>query len=198
MKKINTIYQKLLNQNEKIVYKAEIIGTIKEFNKKFNSSLDIGNTIKYLTRHDYIRRVFLGYYYINSFDERKGSSCDYEDKEILFLTLNKLNLRWYVGLSYALYILGENWQLPNTLSILNNKFSGQRSILGMRVRFYKIREKLIFGLIRTKTTNNVLYKYSSHAKTYLDIVYLRINNKLVRTRETSKYLRRYPPWVGRI
>jgi hypothetical protein len=196
MKQTSIVFEKLLNSKKKVMHKEEIVECIKGYNKAFGHSLSVKDSIKYLSRQNYIKRIFLKYYYINSFDERKRKICFYEDKELLFLVLNELKIKWYVGLNSALYDFGETWQLPNNISILNTKFSGSKKIVGLNVKFYKIKNNLIFGLKKAKTKNNITYSYSIPAKTYLDIVYLRVSKKLVRTKETKKYLGAYPKWVG--
>ena len=192
---ITRIYEAILNRVNKICDKSEIELIIKEYNKKFNSQVDIERAIKYLSRHNYIKRIFLSFYYINSLDERKRGYRKYEDKELLFLVLNKLNLKWYLGLSSALYESGETWQIPLVISIINNKFSGKRKIMGFKVRFYKIKEKLIIGTKKNITKNNVEYTYSTLAKTYIDLVYFRISDKLTREKDTEKYLKYFPKWI---
>lgn len=193
--KMAIIYEALLNRTEKITKKSEIIGIIKEFNKKFRQKINEENALKYLSRHNYIRRIFLSFYYINSLDERKRRYCKFEDKELLFLVLSKLKIKWYLGLSSALYESGEIWQVPALISIINNKFSGKRKILGLNVRFYKIKKKLIFALISARTKNNIEYFYSSPSKTYIDRTYLRLTDKLKKGKETKKYLKNFPKWL---
>ncbi len=196
MGKLRTIYLAILNKKKRIVEKEEIIGLIEKYKREIKN-VNIKNALWYLSRRNYIKRIFLDYYYINSIEEREAGICKYEDKELLFLVLNKLDIKWYVGLNYALYFSGESWQLPNTLSIINNKFSGLKRILSINVRFYKIKEKLIFGLKEAKTNNNIKYKYSLPSKTYIDMVYLRISKKLNKYKKTNNYLRSYPKWVGK-
>lgn len=193
----NKIYEALLNKKEKIICVSEIVKTVKEFNKQFKASLSIENTIKYLTRHNCIKRIFNGYYYINSFDEKKRNYCIYEDKELLFSVLNKMNFKWYLGFSSALYLLKKSWQIPAIISIINNKISGKRKILGLTIRFYKIKENLIFGLKNAKTRSNITFFYSDQAKTHLDMVYYKISDKLAHNEDIKKYLKRYPKWFGR-
>lgn len=198
MKKANTtikIYEALLNRAEKVCRKSFIIEIIEEYNKKFKEKADINNTIKYLSRHNYIKRIFLEHYYINSLDERKRGYCKFEDKELLFVVLNNLNINWYLGLSSALYESGKSWQVPVVISIINNKFSGKRKILGLNIRFFKIKESLIFALKKGKTKNNISYFYSVPAKTYIDIIYLRISNRLPKNKDIKKYLKHFPKWV---
>ncbi len=192
---INKIHEALFNRAGKVFNKVEVNSLIKEYNKKFHTKVDIENTVKYLSRHDYIKRIFLGYYYVNSLEERKRRYCKYEDKELLFTILNKSNIKWYLGLSSALYESGESWQFPVIISIINDKISGKRNILSLNVRFYKIKHDLFFGIQRGKTKNKIEYFYSNPSKTYLDFVYLRRSDKLIKNKETKKYLKYFPKWV---
>lgn len=197
MSKILTIYEALLNRREKICHKSNIVEILKEYNKSIGK-INSDNAIKYLSRHKYIKRIILNYYYINSLDEKERNFCKYEDRELLFIVLNKLKIKWYFGLNSALYLLGKTWQTPNTITIINNKISGRRTVLGLRVRFIKIKESLIFGLKKGKTKNNIPYVYSNLAKTYLDLAYLRETDKLVSEKETRNYLKKYPKWLSKL
>lgn len=197
MSKILTIYEALLNRKEKICHKSNIVEILKEYNKSIGK-INSDNAIKYLSRHKYIKRIILNYYYVNSLDEKERNFCKYEYREILFIILNKLKIKWYFGLNSALYLLGKTWQTPNTITIINNKISGRKIILGLRVRFIKIKESLIFGLKEEKTKNNIPYAYSNLAKTYLDLAYLRETDKLVSEKETKNYLKKYPKWLSKL
>ena len=189
------IYEALINRADKAIKKEEIEKIIKEFNKNFKENLNTERVVKYLSRHNYLKRIFLGFYYLNSVDERKRRYCKFEDRELLFLVLNKLNIKWYLGLSSALYESGEAWQAPVIINIINNKFSGKRKILGLNVKFYKIKDNLIFAIKNGKTKNDIEYFYSEISKTYIDIVYFRISNKLVKDKNTKKYIKMFPKWV---
>jgi len=195
MRNIEIIYNALLNRNEKIFHKSKIVELIKEYKKKFKSSIDVDNTVKYLSRHRYIKRIFQSYYYINSIDERKRKYCMYEDRELLFIVLNKLRVKWYLGLSNARYCLGEVWQVPATLTIINNKFSGKKKIDGMRVKFIKIKGKLIFGLKSKNTKNKVKFYYSDLQKTNLDFLYFKLTKKVHWDKKTKEYVRKFPKWL---
>ena len=192
-----TVYEALLNRKEKVCNKLGIIEIIKEYNKSIGR-INTNNALWYLSRHGYIKRIIFDFYYINSLDERKRGFCSYEDKELLFTVMNKLGIKWYVGLNYALYLLGRTWQIPNVLIIINNKLSGNKQVLGMNVKFTKIKENLIFGLKKGCTKNRVNYFYSDLAKTYIDLVYLKKLNKLVKLAKTSQYSRRYPQWLRKL
>lgn len=201
MSKILTIYEALLNRKEKICHKSGILEIIKEYNKSIGK-INLENTLWYLSRHNYIKRIMFDFYYINSSDERKRGFCACEDKELLFIVLGKIKIKWYVGLNSTLYLLGKTWQTPNVLTIINNKISGRKKILGMKLRFVKIKENLIFGLKSGKTKNNIPYFYSDLAKTYLDLAYLgelnRLPGKIIELKEIKKYLGKYPKWLSRL
>lgn len=197
MEHLKRIYEALLNRKEKVCSKSEIMSIIKEYKETFKAPIDMANAIKYLSRHHHIKRIFKSFYYVNSVDEKKRGFCFYGDKELLFIALNKLGIKWYVGLGSASYISGKNWQVPRLLHIINSKFSGSSRVLHLNVRFFKIKESLFFGLKKVKTKNNVKYSYSTQAKTLLDEVYLGISDTLIRGKEANKYLRRYPKWVGK-
>lgn len=197
MSKMLTIYGALLNRKEKVCFKSDILEIIREYNKSFGK-INAKNTLWYLSRHGYIKRIAFNFYYINSPDEREGRFCRHEDKELLFAVLNRLNIKWYIGLNSALYLLGKAWQTPNIIIIINNKISGKKRILGLNVKFAKIKDNLIFGLKTGKTRNNISYSYSGLAKTYIDIAYFRQSNKIIAAKETKSYLKRYPKWLSRL
>ena len=194
MGKLKTIYLAILNRNEKIIKKEKIVGIIKEYNKKFGK-VSIYNSLWYLSRYNYIKRIFLDYYYINSLEEKGLGTCKYEDKELLFEILNKEKVKWYLGLTSAKYYLGEIWQFPTRMTIVNNRFSGKRKIKDAAVKFIKIKEKLIFALISKKTKNKIKFYYSDIQKTNLDFLYIRQINEIPIDKKTREYAERFPKWL---
>ena len=64
----NTLFEPLFNRG-KILLKQEISEIIAEHEKRFKSKKR-KDFLKYLSRHNYIRRVLVSLYYVNSFDER--------------------------------------------------------------------------------------------------------------------------------
>jgi hypothetical protein len=176
--------------------RKEIVNLVEDYNKI--GKISIANAIWYLSRQGYIKRIFLDYYYINSIEERERKFCKYMDKELLFLVLNKIDLKWYLGLTSARYSGGEIWQTPNMISIMNNKFSGNRTIMGFKTRFIKLKENLIFALIKGRTDKSVEYYYSDKEKTDLDEVYLFRKGKVAKGKKTRNYLKRYPKWLQKL
>jgi hypothetical protein len=194
MGKLRTIYLALLNRREKIARKRDILMLIEEYNKNLGK-ISVKNALWYLSRYNYIKRVFLDYYYINSIEERENNICKYEERELLFEVLNKEKIKWYLGLSSALYESGEIWQVPVVLTIINNKISGNRRILGRNVRFIKIKESLIFGLISKKTENKTTFFFSNPEKTNLDFAYFKISRKFSKNKKIKEYAKKYPKWI---
>jgi hypothetical protein len=197
MGKLNTIYQALLNRNKKIVRREYIIALIEEYNKKFKK-VSIKNALWYLSRRNYLKRIFLDYYYINSFEERARKICNFKDNELLFEVLNLEKIKWYLGLNSALKELGETWQGINAPTIINDRISGKKKVAGMNVNFIKIKPDLIFGLLENKTKNKVIYFYSDVEKTRLDLAYFRRINNLIKNNKTKEYIRKYPKWIQKL
>jgi|SRR3989344_2263175 len=194
MEKLRSIYIALINRGEKIMKKKEIVKLIEEYNNKVNK-VSVNNALWYLSRQNYIKRIFLDFYYINSIEERELKYCKFTNKELLFLVLDKLDIKWYLGLTSARYSKGETWQTPNMLTILNNRFSGEKKIVGLKVKFIKIKEKRIFGLVREKTDKDIKYYYSDKEKTDLDEIYLSKKGKVATNKKTKTYLKNYPKWL---
>jgi len=199
MAKLKTISTAILTRCEKIYHKSDILKVIKEYNDLIKK-VNVSNAFWYLSRHGYIKRIFLDYYYINSIEEREeGYRRGYEDKELIYLVLNKVKWKWYVGLTSALYESREILQVPNNLTIINNKISKNLNILGINVKFIKMKENLFFGLISKKTKNNINYSYSDTEKTDIDFIYLRRHNQISnKNKKTLEYMKRYPKWLKKL
>ena len=90
MGKLKSVYSALLNRDEKIMKRKEIVKLIEDYKKI--EKISIANALWYLSRQRYIKRIFLDYYYINSIEEREQKFYRYLDKELLFLVLNKIDL----------------------------------------------------------------------------------------------------------
>ncbi len=189
------MYEALLNRG-KIFKIDEIVNLFEEY-KKLKFKVNNKDVIKYLSKHNYIKRIFLGYYYVNSYDEKKRKFCNYSVKELLFEVLNREKIKWYLGLNTAIYEQGKTWQIPNVINIVNNRISGKRRIFGVNIKFLKTKEDLIFGLKESMTKNKIRYYYSDPAKTYLDKVYFKELDHLISLKNTQIYLKRYPKWIGK-
>jgi len=166
------IIDKLRLKKEKVLSKKEIVEVIKEHQKIYKKKLNFVSLWTYLRKDNYIKRIIGDYYYIFSLDERYNSYCQFSEEELIFLVLEKMKIRWYLGLENALKENKINWQVFNITTIINEKFSGLKKLGNSQFRFIKTKkEKFNFGLIKKRTGNNVRYFYSDMEKTYLDFLY---------------------------
>jgi len=178
--------------NEKVVSK-------KQLTKTFRDVLQVNyseNIIVQLRKNKDILYVFKGYYYIVNPNEKKGSFTKYSTNEMVYVILNKLNIKWYLGLESALERNTLIWQAVVNPVIINSEFSGKRTILGVNFQFHKMRrEKFNFGCVKKTTKNRITYYYSDPEKTYLD--YLHLHKKppseisTINNRQLQSYLKQY-------
>lgn len=166
------IVDKLRLKKEKILSKAEIIKTIKEYQQIYNKKVNLISLWTYLRKNHYIKRILGDYYYIYSLEERYNNYCQFSEEELIFLVLEKMKIKWYLGLETALKENKISWQVFNVIIIINGRFSGFKKLGNSKFKFIKTKEKRFnFGLIENKTNNNVRYLYSDLEKTYLDFLY---------------------------
>ncbi len=166
------IVEKLRLRKEKIISKAEIFHIMKEYQRIYRQKINVNSIWTYLRKSKYVRRVIGDYYYIYSLEERYNRYCCYSGEELLFLVLERMGVRWYVGLEGALREHKILWQALRAVPIINTRFSGIKNIGNSQFRFIRAQErKFTSGLIRRKTSNGVDYFYSDLEKTYLDFLY---------------------------
>jgi len=166
------IIDKLRLNNEKIIAKEEIIKTIKDYSKIYKTKINLISLWTYLRKDNYVKRVLGDYYYIYSLEERYNHYCKFSEEELVFLVLEKMNIKWYLGLESALKENKITWQILNIIIIINNHFSGIKELGNSKFKFIKTKDnKFKFGLIKRKTNNKVVFLYSDLEKTYLDFLY---------------------------
>ncbi len=166
------IIDKLRLDSEKILTKEDIIKTIKGYSKVYKTKVNLISLWTYLRKDDYIKRILGDYYYIYSLEERYNHFCKFSEEELIFLVLEKMNIKWYLGLESALKENKITWQALNIMMIINNHFSGIKKLGNSKFKFIKTKDnKFKFGLIKNKTNNSVVYFYSDLEKTYLDFLY---------------------------
>ena len=182
----------LESMNEKVVSKKQMINAFRDVLQVNHPE----NIIVQLRKNKDILYVFKGYYYILNPIEQKGSFTKYSINEMVYVVLNKLNMKWYLGLESALERNNLIWQAVVSPVIINSEFSGKRTILGVTYQFHKMkREKLEFGYVRKTTKNRVTFYYSDPEKTYLD--YLHLHKKppseisTINNRQLQSYLKQY-------
>ncbi len=174
-----TIIDKLKLKKEKILSKEEIIKTIEEYQRIYKIKVNLISLWTYLRKDNYIKRILGDYYYVFSLEERHNHYCNFSEEELVFFVLEKMRLKWYLGLESALKENKIIWQALNVRIIVNNHFSGIKKLKNTKFKFIKTKEKRFnFGLIKTKTNNEVIYFYSNLEKTYLDFLYFYKKNNL--------------------
>lgn len=166
------IIDKLRIRNKRIFSKEEILKVIIEYGEIYKKKVNLISLWTYLRKGKYIKRILGDYYYIYSLEERYNHYCLYSEEELVFLILEKMEVRWYLGLERALIENKIGWQILNFIPIINDHFSGIKKVGNSTLKFIKTKEnRFKFGLIEKRTNNNVKYDYSDLEKTYLDFLY---------------------------
>lgn len=175
--------------NDKLVSKKQLIKVFRDVLQGNYSE----NIIVNLRRNRDILYVFKGYYYLLDPKEKKGAFTEYSTNEMVYAILNKLNIKWYLGLYSALERNNIVWQGVVNPIIVNSEFSGEKKILEVKYKFYKMkRDKFDFGYIKKITKNRITFYYSDPEKTYIDFVYFNKNLPLeVSNAKKNENLRLY-------
>jgi len=178
-KKSRAIIDKLRSKKEKILSKEEIVRTINDYQRVYKTKINILSLWTYLRKDNYIKRILGDWYYISSLEERYNHYCNFSEEELVFLTLEKMRLNWYLGLESALKENKISWQALNIVIVINNHFSGIKKLGKSKFKFIKTKEKRInFGMLKSETNNKVAYFYSDPEKTYIDFLYFYKNKDL--------------------
>jgi len=155
------------------------------------------NIIVNLRKSKDILYIFKGYYYLLDSKEREGSYTKYSINEMVYTVLNKLNIKWYLGLYSALERNNIVWQGVVNPIIVNSEFSGEKKILGVKYKFYKMKsDKFDLGHIKKITKNRITFYYSDPEKTYIDFIYFKKNPPLelsnaIKNEKLRLYLKHY-------
>jgi len=166
------IINKLRSKKERMLSKEEIIKTIEDYQRIYKVKVNMISLWTYLRKDNYIHRILKDYYYVYSLEERHNHYCNLSEEELVFLVLEKMGLKWHLGLESALKKNKIAWQTFNVITLVNNHFSGIKKLGNSKFKFIKTKEKrLSFGRIKEKTNNKVTYFYSDLEKTYLDFLY---------------------------
>lgn len=191
--------KKRINRNildsldEKVVSKKQLINIFRDVTQDDSSETLITN----LRRNKEIIYIFKGYYYVKDPHEQQGSFTKYSSEEMVYAILNKVNIRWYLGLESALERNKIIWQAVVNPVILNSEFSGTKEILGVKFRFHKMKRNMFdFGYAKRTTKNRITFYYSDPEKTYLDYIYLHKKipselSKVKHNKKTKLYLSNY-------
>jgi len=155
------------------------------------------NIIINLRQNRDILYIFKGYYYLLNPKEKAGSYLEYSTNEMIYSILNKLNIKWYLGLYSALEKNNIIWQGVVNPVIVNSEISGEKKILGVKYQFHKMKRELFdFGYVKKVTKNRITFYYSNPEKTYIDFVYFNKNipselSKFKKNEKTRTYLTNY-------
>jgi len=150
-----------------------------------------------LRKNKDILYIFKGYYYILNSKEKEGSYTEYSTNEMVYAILNKLNIKWYLGLHSALEKNNIIWQGVVNPIILNSNLSGEKKILDIKYQFHKVKKELLdFGHSKKITKNRITFYYSDPEKTYIDFIYFNKKppSELSATKNNEKlrlYLKNY-------
>ena len=166
---LKLIVEKLAIDNKKFI----VVDEIKDYCRKL--SLNYLPTIKYLLRNKYLARIFRGIFYVYSIEERKLGKSEMNSFEILKEALKIKGVKnWYFGLKSGLKFNNLTHEYFTIDYIINDKIFRAKpiTIMGRRVKFYKLSKKMFsFGIIK-KNIN-----YSDSEKTLLDLLYLKHYSK---------------------
>lgn len=180
--------------NEKVVSKKQLIAVFRDvLQDKYTESLLVN-----LRRTKEILYVFNGYYYVKDAGELQGSYTQYSPEEMVYVILNKVNIKWYLGLESALERNKLIWQAVVNPIILNSAFAGDKEILGIKFRFHKMKRSMFaFGCMKKTTKNRITYYFSDPQKTYLDYVHFHKKiptelSEMHHQKKTRSYLIHYP------
>ncbi len=166
------IIEKLRSRKVGIFSKEEIFKIIEEYEKIYKKKVNLISLWTYIRKDNYIKRILGYYYYVFSLEERYNKYCKFSEEELVFLILEKMKVKWYLGLESALKKNKITWQSINVIIIINNWFSGIKRLGNSKFKFIKTKDKMFtFGLVENKTNNQVKYFYSDLEKTYLDFLY---------------------------
>ena len=150
-----------------------------------------------LRKNKDILYIFKGYYYVLNSKEKEGSYTEYSTNEMVYAILNKLNIKWYLGLHSALEKNNIIWQGVVNPIILNSNLSGEKKILDIKYQFHKVKKELLdFGHSKKITKNRITFYYSDPEKTYIDFFYFnkKIPSELSAVKNNEKlrlYLKNY-------
>ncbi len=161
---MNPILKKIHLEGKEFITSPDI----KEFCETFGANYN--NTIRYLTAHDYLLRIFKGIFYVRSFDEIKMGRQGYSYLELVARGMELKGVtNWYFGLRTALKLNNVTHEHFTVDYVLNDTIFRSRpiSIAGSSFKFIKMKKDMLsFGVVSGK------YRHSDLEKTILDIIYL--------------------------
>ncbi len=173
MKEIYILYFKLDNLEEKIVSKKLLIELIRDVVQD-----EPEKYLKKLRENRKIKFIIQNYYYILSDNERRLNQLRYNPSELVFSVLNKSNVKWYISLEKGLELNNILWQAHKKINIINNKISGEKTIIRTKFDFKKTKPQHINNYKQdnykqNKTKNRITQNIGLNEKIYLDFIYFK-------------------------
>lgn len=137
-----------------IIPRKELIRLIKQHIK----AKDILDLIEKLQKKKKLVSIKRGVYMVVPFSSINKKWALDEYKIIDYL----LKENYYIGLYNAFNLHGFTEQIPNKLFVFNTKYSADRQILHYNLKFFKVKNDRLFGIIKNK------YPYSDKERTIID------------------------------
>lgn len=169
------------------------------------------NGINYLLKTGHLVRVLKGFFYVRTLEERRTGVLNANFFEAISKALEYNEVKWYFGFDTALKLNNLTHEYFPTDYVVSDELFRSKpvGILGHKVRFIKLKKKLLgFGI---KSKDGI--SYSDIEKTLLDTVYIRkyrgVEDAVIRNeiadlleraskRKLEKYAKHYPASVRRI
>jgi len=153
-----------------IITKEELLDLIEKY-MKVKDPVDL---IEKLLKKRKIVSIKKGIYMIVPFIalDKKWALDEYKIIDYL------LKDNYYIGLYNAFNFHGFTEQIPNKIFAFNTKYSSDKKILHYKVKFFKIKEDKLFGILK-----KYKYPYSDKERTIIDVLdypsYLGGLNKII-------------------
>ncbi|MCK4613686.1 MAG: hypothetical protein KAU14_02690 [Thermoplasmata archaeon] len=162
--RINKILKKIHLEGKEFIISKEI----REYCNALGA--DYYNTIRYLTHHGYLLRIFKGIFYVRDFEELKLGRIKYSHLELVSHGMELKGIKkWYFGLYTALKLNNATHEHFTVDYVISDRLfrSETVSIGGYKFKFVRLKGSLMnFGIIVNRL------RYSDLEKTILDLIYL--------------------------
>jgi len=146
---------------------TEKVTSKKELEKKIlQAGEDPEKILEALRKAKKIKHLFKKQYYLRSEEERKKGVNHYSTYELIAVTLNKLNKKWYFGLQTAEELNKTSWQTTKKIHVINNTLKGTRKLNNQTIQFHKV--KNIGEFTKHKTKNRVQIHIATEEQTQKD------------------------------
>ncbi len=188
------IYNQLDTFNNQFIHKDTMCDILNKFEPKERNTKNI---LRNLQNQNKIKYLFNNYFYILTSDEQIKKYYKYSAKEMVFVVLNKLKIKWHLGLYSALQINNIDHkndlyhQIPKTTIIINSKFS--KTIMVLKQSFiFKKQQHIEVHIEKAKTNNRITFYYSDLERTHIEYIYYNkaspIDKDILNTNKINKYL----------